>query len=101
MLRRRSARTCVAGRTLRCRNGMCNLSVLYSRSRLLRRFNPDSGPYGFGPWPGGLPKHAFYPNKTEPYTGALPIKDYLKDIQLAQMRILAQKYETDIMVSFM
>jgi alpha-L-fucosidase len=35
----------------------------------------------------------------EPHTGHLDGRDYLKDIQEAHMKILAEKYDTDIMVS--
>ncbi|KIM24230.1 glycoside hydrolase family 29 protein [Serendipita vermifera MAFF 305830] len=60
-------------------------------------FNPAFTKYGFGNWPGGLAKNAYDPTKLEPYTGHLEGKDYLKDIQLAHMRTLAEQYETDIM----
>jgi len=35
----------------------------------------------------------------EPHTGHLYGRDYLKDIQGAHMKKLAEKYDTDIMVS--
>ncbi|KAG9119987.1 hypothetical protein FRC07_004706, partial [Ceratobasidium sp. 392] len=60
-------------------------------------FNPDAGPYGFGNWPGHLAHGAFNHSLIEPYTGRLEGKDYLKDIQLEHMRILANEYETEIM----
>ncbi|KAG6840364.1 hypothetical protein C0991_007180 [Blastosporella zonata] len=60
-------------------------------------FNPDSAPYGFGSWPGGLAHNAFNSSQLEPYTGRLEIKDYLDDLQLPHMLELALKYETDIM----
>ncbi|QRV85448.1 alpha-L-fucosidase [Ceratobasidium sp. AG-Ba] len=60
-------------------------------------FNPDAGPYGFGTFPGHLARNAYNQSKVEPYTGWLPGKDYLRDIQLAHMKTLAQKYETEIM----
>ncbi|KAG8737853.1 hypothetical protein FRC10_007585, partial [Ceratobasidium sp. 414] len=60
-------------------------------------FNPDAGPYGFGNWPGHLARGAFNHSIIEPYTGRLEGKDYLKDIQLEHMRILAEEYETEIM----
>ncbi|KAG8770283.1 hypothetical protein FRC12_004381 [Ceratobasidium sp. 428] len=60
-------------------------------------FNPDAGPYGFGTFPGHLARNAFNESEVEPYTGWLPGKDYLRDIQLAHMKTLAQTYETEIM----
>jgi hypothetical protein len=64
----------------------------------LIRFNPDAGPYGFGTFPGHLARNAYDESKVEPYTGWLPGKDYLRDIQLAHMKTLAHTYETEIMV---
>jgi hypothetical protein len=64
------------------------------------RFNPDAAPYGFGNWPGHLAMGAFNHSIIEPYTGRLEGKDYLKDIQMEHMRILADEYETEIMVRF-
>ncbi|EJD47020.1 glycoside hydrolase [Auricularia subglabra TFB-10046 SS5] len=60
-------------------------------------FNPDAGPYGFGNWPGQPARHPFKPNEFEPFTGHLPVDDYLRDVQLAQMQILAERYGTEIM----
>ena len=61
-------------------------------------FNPAFEEYGFGNWPGGLARNAYNSSMLEPYTGHLEGKDYLRDIQLEHMRILAERYETDIMV---
>lgn len=65
-----------------------------------RWFNPDSGAggYGFGSWPGHLAVNAYDPSKVEPYTGRLPGRDWLRDQQFAKMKILAEKYRTQIMV---
>ncbi|KAF8604399.1 glycoside hydrolase [Ceratobasidium sp. AG-I] len=60
-------------------------------------FNPDAGPYGFGTFPGHLARNAYNESKEEPYTGRIPGKDYLRDIQLAHMKTLAHDYETEIM----
>ncbi|KAG8817644.1 hypothetical protein FRC17_011134 [Serendipita sp. 399] len=60
-------------------------------------FNPAFKKYGFGNWPGGLARNAYNASKWEPYTGHIEGKDYLRDIQEAHMKILAEKYETDIM----
>ncbi|QRV99595.1 alpha-L-fucosidase [Ceratobasidium sp. AG-Ba] len=60
-------------------------------------FNPDAGPYGFGSWPGHLATNPYDGSTLEPYTGRLEGKDYLKDIQEEQMRILTEEYETEIM----
>jgi alpha-L-fucosidase len=69
-----------------------------SLKSVISRFNPDAGPYGFGSWPGHLAQNAFNHSETEPYTGRLPVDDYLEDVQLAHMRQLAFEYETEIMV---
>ena len=47
--------------------------------------------------PGGMAHNPYHPNDTEPYTGYRPADDYIEDIQLAQMRILARDYKTDLM----
>jgi alpha-L-fucosidase len=47
-------------------------------------------------WGIGPPKNP-YTNKTVPYTGFVEVDDFLKDIQLPQMNILANKYDTEIM----
>ncbi|EJT97025.1 glycoside hydrolase [Dacryopinax primogenitus] len=60
-------------------------------------FNPDYQKYGIDRFPGGLSMHPFKAATWEEYTGRLPIDDYLWDLQLAQMRILAQEYKTEIM----
>lgn len=83
---------------------MVSMSPAQSRRRAQAetntRHNPDVGVggYGFGDWPGQLARNAFDRSKTEPYTGRLEGKNYLRDIQLGQMRILAETYETEIMV---
>ena len=72
-------------------------------------YNPDFGPYGFVQaigdegnssssiaWPGILAVNP-YTNKTEPYTGRLNISDYIVDLQVPQMELLAYNYETEIM----
>ncbi|KAI1302902.1 alpha-L-fucosidase [Xylaria venustula] len=70
-------------------------------------YNPDFGPYGFdqflasevpstNSWPGVLARNP-YTNATEPYTGHVPVDDFISDVMLPQMRILATDYETDIM----
>lgn len=66
-----------------------------------RWFNPDSGAggYGFGTWPGNLARNAYDTSKVEPYTGRLPGRDWLRDQQLVKMKILAEKYQTHVMVS--
>ncbi|CZS97905.1 uncharacterized protein RAG0_06780 [Rhynchosporium agropyri] len=67
-------------------------------------FNPLFGPYGFlqttdpgtTSWPGILAKNP-YTGEDEPYTGALPKDDFIADLMVPQMEILAYDYETDIM----
>jgi alpha-L-fucosidase len=67
------------------------------------RFNPDYAKYGFGQWPGGVARDAFNASLVQSYTGALPLGDYIDDLQLPHMLELATKYDTEIMVrlSFM
>ncbi|KAJ7467488.1 glycoside hydrolase family 29 protein [Mycena latifolia] len=60
-------------------------------------FNPDYAKYGFGQWPGGHALDAFNSSVVEPYTGALPLADYIDDLQLPHMLDLATKYDTEIM----
>ncbi|KAI1120450.1 alpha-L-fucosidase [Nemania abortiva] len=70
-------------------------------------YNPDFGPYGFdqlpaesvpgtNSWP-GVPAHNPYTGAIEPYTGHVPVDDFIADVMLPQMQILATDYETDIM----
>ncbi|KAI1435815.1 glycoside hydrolase family 29 protein [Xylaria sp. CBS 124048] len=70
-------------------------------------FNPDFGPYGYdqqnstlvpgtNSWP-GVPARNPYTGLVEPYTGRIPVDDFLTDVMLPQMEILAYDYETDIM----
>jgi alpha-L-fucosidase len=51
-------------------------------------FHPDYSPYGFGNWPGGASKNPFT-NETIPYSGYVPVKDYLKDVVVPSMETLA------------
>lgn len=67
-------------------------------------FNPDFGPYGFNQfnttttvsWPGILAQNP-YTGKEEPYTGRIPVDDFITDIMVPQMETLAYGYGTDIM----
>lgn len=69
-------------------------------------FNPSWGRYGFAQYgperpdgtthPGIIARNP-YTNKTEPYTGYIPAEDFLEDIMVPQMDILAYQYETEIM----
>ncbi|EIW76474.1 glycoside hydrolase family 29 protein [Coniophora puteana RWD-64-598 SS2] len=60
-------------------------------------FNPDWAPYGIENWPGGLAHNPYIQSELEPYTGRVPVENYLSDLQLPQMLDLAEKYETEIM----
>jgi alpha-L-fucosidase len=51
-------------------------------------FHPDYKKYGFADWPGGLAKNAFT-NETIPYTGYVPVADYLQDLVAPSMEALA------------
>ncbi|KAJ5912287.1 hypothetical protein N7504_001170 [Penicillium tannophilum] len=58
-------------------------------------FNPDYQKYGFGDWPGGNATNPFT-NHTLPYTGWVPVNDYINDKILPEMQTLA-KMGTEIM----
>jgi alpha-L-fucosidase len=58
-------------------------------------FHPDYAKYGFANWPGGKAKDPFT-DETVPYTGYVPVNDYLEDLILPSMRTLAA-LETEIM----
>ncbi|KAF4541935.1 Tissue alpha-l-fucosidase [Lasiodiplodia theobromae] len=67
-------------------------------------YNPDFGPYGFAQnegnastsWPGILATNQ-YTGETEPYTGHVPVADFIADVMVPQQEILAYDYETEIM----
>jgi len=60
-------------------------------------FNPAWAPYGFTSWPGGLAHNAYNWSQLEPYTGYIPVNDFIQDIQKPQMEILMDKYGTNVM----
>ncbi|KAL1608122.1 hypothetical protein SLS60_003061 [Paraconiothyrium brasiliense] len=69
-------------------------------------FNPSWGKYGFAQYgpenPGGTTHPGIiarnpFTNKTEPYTGYIPVEDFIQDVMVPQMDILAYNYETEIM----
>lgn len=70
----------------------------------LYRYNPDFGKYGFAQlpgnastsWPGILANNP-YTGAVEPYTGRLNISDFIADLMVPQMELLAYKYESEIM----
>jgi len=47
-------------------------------------------------WPGIIAQNP-YTGLEEPYTGATNISDFIADLMVPQMEILAYNYETDIM----
>ena len=67
-------------------------------------FNPDFGPYGFDQfdtdstvsWPGVLATNP-YTGAEEPYTGRIPVDDFVADVMVPQMDLLAYNYTTDLM----
>ena len=67
-------------------------------------FNPDWGKYGFTQFdrvtstshPGIIARNP-YTGLEEPYTGRLPIGDFIEDLMVPQMEALAYNYNTDIM----
>ncbi|KAF8305579.1 glycoside hydrolase family 29 protein [Clavulina sp. PMI_390] len=62
-------------------------------------FNPDMGKggYGFGKWYGELAVNAYDNTTYEPYTGRLPVGDWVHDVQFPKMKALAEKYKTQLM----
>lgn len=50
-------------------------------------FHPDYAKIGFGQWPGGNASNP-YTNETLPYTGYVPVDDYVKDLILPEMEAL-------------
>ncbi|EME45088.1 glycoside hydrolase family 29 protein [Dothistroma septosporum NZE10] len=52
-------------------------------------FHPDYKPDGFGDWPGGNATNP-YTNETLPYTGYVPVNDFVSDLILPEMLILAE-----------
>lgn len=69
-----------------------------------RWYNPDFGPYGFSQFDTvgstnwlGIEATNPFTNLTEPYTGRVPINDFVEDLQFPQMETLAYKYGSDIM----
>lgn len=51
-------------------------------------FHPDYKEYGFASWPGGNATNP-YTNETLPYTGYVPVDDFVSDLILPEMQILA------------
>ncbi|CAN8103682.1 unnamed protein product [Discula destructiva] len=51
-------------------------------------FHPDYAEIGFGSWPGGNATNP-YTNETLPYTGYVPVNDYVQDLILPEMQTLA------------
>ena len=51
-------------------------------------FSPAYAPYGFSSWPGGNATNP-YTNETLPYTGFVPVEDYVEDVILPEMQTLA------------
>ncbi|GJJ15485.1 hypothetical protein Clacol_009763 [Clathrus columnatus] len=67
-------------------------------------FNPAYAKYGFSSWPGGLAHNAYNWSELEPYTGFIPVEDFITDVQAPQMRILvgppdgeSKGYDTNIL----
>jgi alpha-L-fucosidase len=51
-------------------------------------FHPDYKRYGFGSWPGGNATNP-YTNETLPYTGYIPVNEYVSDLIIPEMNALA------------
>ncbi|GJN69894.1 alpha-L-fucosidase [Purpureocillium lilacinum] len=59
-------------------------------------YNPAYKPYGSGSFPGGPPTNPYTGAELE-YTGYVEVDDFVRDIQLPQMKTLAYEYGVDIM----
>ncbi|KAF2099507.1 glycoside hydrolase [Rhizodiscina lignyota] len=51
-------------------------------------FHPDYKKYGFGNWPGGNATNPFT-NETLPYTGYVPVKEFVSELIVPEMQTLA------------
>lgn len=51
-------------------------------------FHPDYKKYGFGSWPGGNATNPFT-NQTLPYTGYVPVEEYVSQLIIPEMNALA------------
>ncbi|EJT97023.1 glycoside hydrolase, partial [Dacryopinax primogenitus] len=60
-------------------------------------FSPDYAKYGIDRFPGGLAEDPFRKGRREAYTGRTDVGDYLRDVQLRQMQLLAEEYGTEIL----
>lgn len=69
-------------------------------------FNPAWGKYGFAQYgpenPGGTTHPGIiarnpFTNLTEPYTGLVPVDDFIADVMVPQMEILAYDYATEML----
>ncbi|OAG09233.1 alpha-L-fucosidase [Paraphaeosphaeria sporulosa] len=69
-------------------------------------FNPAWGPYGFAQYgpenPGGTTHPGIiarnpFTNATEPYTGFIPVDDFVQDVMTPQMEMLAYAYDTEML----
>lgn len=61
-------------------------------------FHPDYAPLGFGSWPGGNATNPFT-NASLPYTGHVPLGDFVADLVVPEMDLLAAdpRYEVDLL----
>lgn len=61
-------------------------------------FHPDYRSLGFGNWPGGNATNPFN-NETLPYTGYVPVSDFISDLIVPEMNLLAldPRYMVEIM----
>jgi alpha-L-fucosidase len=69
-------------------------------------FNPAWGKYGFAQYgpenPGGTTHPGIiarnpFTNMTEPYTGFVPVDDFIANVMIPQMEMLAYDYETEML----
>ncbi|KAJ3553679.1 hypothetical protein NM688_g3482 [Phlebia brevispora] len=60
-------------------------------------FNPAWGPYGEQSFPGMPALNAFNGSCCDPFTGYIPVDNYLTDVQKPQMETLFYDFDTDIL----
>ncbi|THG97827.1 hypothetical protein EW026_g4244 [Hermanssonia centrifuga] len=60
-------------------------------------FNPAWGPYGRVSFPGKPALNAFNGSCCDPFTGYIPVDDFLTDVQQPQMETLFYDYDTEIL----
>ena len=55
--------------------------LFYFQVLMPDRFNPAYGPYGHGAWPGHPALNAFNGSCCDPFTGYIPVDNYITDCE--------------------